>query len=321
MKQEDLDALSEIFTVAFNEPYGENWTKQTSFAHLHGDYFNSHPELAFVGVDENGKVRAGALAGVIPGPRGAKLHEGEFFVDPTYQGKGYGTQLFNAIKAAALANGYDTTWRLSTLSKDKFQHAARWWELKGFPKSDDESLFGGEVVDSLAKLNLSKADFSQIRPVAESDFPALTEIYIKTHPDQGWTQESAGERVRYLFTSPERSGLSHVAVKDGAVIGGISARVQTWDTGPAMAGGEVFVDPAHQKKGVGTQLGAALMNTAALRNILTFETEVPNNRDVEAWVTKRGLEKDEHLQLIVGDLNAGVSLNLPEIAMASAPSS
>src|SRR5258705_7326091 len=87
-----------------------------------------------------------------------------------------------------------------------------------------------------------------------------------THQPTTWnTPAEASAEVDTFFDDPERSALA--AIEDGRLIGWIGvieSYTHPWELHP------IAVDPAHQRRGVGAHLVAALEALVRARGVLTL---------------------------------------------------
>ncbi len=95
-----------------------------------------------------------------------------------------------------------------------------------------------------------------IRLATTNDLTALAEMYAAAfntmHPQEHWTADRAAEFLQtFLKRQPD---LAFVAEQDGLLIGGFFSAIRPWWDGNWLVDGELWVDRAQQRHGVGKQL-------------------------------------------------------------------
>lgn len=95
-----------------------------------------------------------------------------------------------------------------------------------------------------------------IRRMEARDLPACAEILCAVYNNElwmcRWTQERAAAYLLDYFE--HRRFVGFVAEADGEVIGGLFAHEKTWWNNDELFIDEMFVRPACQGRGIGTQL-------------------------------------------------------------------
>ncbi|MBI2573647.1 GNAT family N-acetyltransferase [Candidatus Woesearchaeota archaeon] len=145
-----------------------------------------------------------------------------------------------------------------------------------------------------------------IRLIEQRDLKILAKLYCKVydHFDVGekWKPASALKLMQYHYN--QQPDLFFVAEIDQRIVGGFVAEIQPWWDGNRLINGEIFVDPAYQKHGVGTVLSKALYEKAIKKyRALTFDTiTFAKTTYPLAWYSKLGFTKMDNLMLISGNL-------------------
>jgi GNAT superfamily N-acetyltransferase len=144
----------------------------------------------------------------------------------------------------------------------------------------------------------------------ESDFSTLGKIYVDVyeHFDVGerWDVESAVSLIRYWYE--RQPDLAFVAEIDSIIVGAFIAGVKPWWDGNHLVDGELFVSPAHQSSGVGTQLSITLYETALEKyKVVSFDTYTFKNTEFPLkWYESQGFEVNSEWVLIAGDVKQAV---------------
>jgi len=133
MKKEDIQILSEIYTLVYEKfDVGERWTPKTA-EKLISYWFKLQPDMSFV-AECDGKIVGAFLAGIRPWWDGNHLVDGELFVSPDFQKLGIGTELSKKMYKIALEK-YDV------VSFDTFtfntSFPLNWYKKQGFKENKD----------------------------------------------------------------------------------------------------------------------------------------------------------------------------------------
>ena len=145
-----------------------------------------------------------------------------------------------------------------------------------------------------------------IRPVQKNDLHALVEVYINAYNSldigEHWNNETALQLMQYLYN--DQPDLFFVAHEDEQIVGAIAASVKPWWDGNHIVDGELFIDPAHQKKGIGSQLVKHLF-THALEKYQAISWDTFTHRVHEhplKWYKSIGFTEIEEWTMITGDI-------------------
>ncbi len=144
-----------------------------------------------------------------------------------------------------------------------------------------------------------------IRLVREADLPKLSEIYKAAYNPlnigENWDSDTALKLMRHLYD--EQGDLFFVAEEE-AIVGGIVALVKPWWDGNHLTDGEVFIDPHHQNKGIGTKLINRLF-TESLEKYKAISWDTFTHRVHEyplKWYKSIGFKEIEQWVMITGDI-------------------
>lgn len=145
----DLNALSEIYTTAYNSlNIGENWTPESARKLL--EYmFEDQPDLFFV-AEESGKVKGAIVATVRPWWDGNHLIEGEIFVHPDYQKKGIGVKLIKILFTTAKEKYDVVSW--DTYTHKVYKNPLAWYKSLGFEEIKHWTMITGDVGKILSNI-------------------------------------------------------------------------------------------------------------------------------------------------------------------------
>lgn len=145
-----------------------------------------------------------------------------------------------------------------------------------------------------------------IRTFDKRDLDKLAKLYCKVYDriDVGekWEYTSAHKLLSYwLERQPD---LCFLAEYDKVIVGGFVSGVKPWWDGNHLFDGEVFVDPDHQKKGIGTELSKVMYKTAVEKYGAThFDAFTFSDREHPlSWYKKQGFNEVKNWTIISGDL-------------------
>lgn len=149
----------------------------------------------------------------------------------------------------------------------------------------------------------------ELRPLNEQDIPKTAEIFAKAfnsgNVNETWTQESAEKYITYLFK--RQPDLFFVATKNAEIVGGITATIKPWCTGPKLFDPELFINPSSQNQGIAKSLMTKLIEESISKHKIS-EVEIAlytKNIFPQTWYKKIGF-KENHWNLFTG--NAGDAL-------------
>ncbi len=115
-----------------------------------------------------------------------------------------------------------------------------------------------------------------IRLAKHSDLNMLANAYQAAYNSikglgEKWTRSSALLFMQYLHK--DQPDLFFVVEIDGKVVGATVATVRPWWDGNHLIGGELFIHPNFQRKGIGVQLVKKLFETATKKyNVVSWDT-------------------------------------------------
>jgi L-amino acid N-acyltransferase YncA len=96
----------------------------------------------------------------------------------------------------------------------------------------------------------------RIRPIQKKDLQTLAEIYVdvytKVDIGERWTVPAAKKLLEYWLD--KQPDLALLAEYNGNIAGAFLTAIKPWWDGNHLMEGEIFVDSAFQKKGIGTEL-------------------------------------------------------------------
>jgi len=149
MVKADIPLLADIYTRAYAiYRKWERWNKKA--AHDLLEYWiNRQPDLAFV-VEYDGKIVGAFVAGIKPWWDGNHLVDGEIFVDPNYQKKGFGTSLLKFALERAVEKYNVKIWEAITFKKTDFP--LNWFKKFGFKEITEWAIMSCDVNKVLKKM-------------------------------------------------------------------------------------------------------------------------------------------------------------------------
>ena len=149
------------------------------------------------------------------------------------------------------------------------------------------------------------SDEIDIRLIREKDLDKLAEIYTETYRifDVGeeWTKKSSYDLLDYwLKRQPD---LCFLAEYQGEMVGAFVAGIKPWWDGNHLVDGEIFVNPEHQRKGIGTELSRHLLRTAIDKyGVVAFDTYTFRLTDFPfRWYKSLGFEEINEWVMISAD--------------------
>ncbi len=141
----------------------------------------------------------------------------------------------------------------------------------------------------------------KIRKTKKSDIKTLSRIYKDVYEaeryGEKWNVKKAETLLRFYFNQKTFIGLT--ALYEGKVCGAFFSCVKPWWDGDHLAEGELFIGPRYQKKGIGTELYAAMMKTAYQKGCIIHEL-VAYKKPSE-WYKKIGFKETE-LKYLSGNI-------------------
>lgn len=145
-----------------------------------------------------------------------------------------------------------------------------------------------------------------IRLTSKEDLKELAEIYKTAYNSlnigENWDSKSSLKLMQHLFE--DQGDLFFIAEENGKILGGIVALVKPWWDGNHLTDGEIFIDPASQKKGIGTQL-IKQMFTEALEKYQATSWDTFTHKVYEhplKWYKSIGFKEIQHWTMIAGDI-------------------
>lgn len=148
-KKEDLQLLSEIYTISYNSlNIGEKWTQSSAYK-LIKYLFEDQPDLFFVAI-ENEKVVGGIVATVRPWWDGNHLIEGEIFIHPDFQKKGIGVKLIKQLFTTAKEKHSVVSW--DTFTHRVYKNPLAWYKELGFEEIKHWVMITGNIDKVLKKI-------------------------------------------------------------------------------------------------------------------------------------------------------------------------
>lgn len=147
----------------------------------------------------------------------------------------------------------------------------------------------------------------KIRKAKPEDLKKLAPIYVDAYTSieigENWTEETAYKLLKHLFeTQPD---LSFVLEVNGELVGAINAIVKPWWSGNQITDGELFIDPKHQRKGLGKKLVKHLFKEAKKKYKATSWdtfTHVIYEHPLK-WYKNMGFEEIQEWVMITGDID------------------
>ncbi|MFH1751792.1 MAG: GNAT family N-acetyltransferase [archaeon] len=146
----------------------------------------------------------------------------------------------------------------------------------------------------------------KIRLVKEKDLTKVSSIFVKVYTNfdvgEKWTLNSAKKLFKYYYKSyPD---LFFVAEVDGILVGAFCSSVKPWWDGNHLIGGEVFVDPDYQRKGIATELYKKLYRQALKKYAVSYSESVTfkNFKFPLEWHKSRGYKEFKDWCVLFGNV-------------------
>lgn len=150
-----------------------------------------------------------------------------------------------------------------------------------------------------------------IRPLKETDFGKLSKIYCDAYNPldigEKWDTASAEKLLRHLHSA--QSDLFFVAEIENEQIGAICGLIKPWWDGNHLTDGEFFIDPKHQRRGIGKLLVKHLFEQAKTAyNAISWETftHVVHEHPLK-WYKSIGFEVIQEWTMINGNIDTVLS--------------
>lgn len=143
-----LEKLIPVYIDAYsNFDSNEKWDSDTTRAYLTYNH-DLQPDLSLVALID-GKVVGAFFASVKPWWDGARLIDGEIFVDPTYQNKGIGKKLIRQMFLNAKEKHGVYCWDTFTFKQN---HQLDFYKNMGFEEISDWTMITGDIDTVLSNL-------------------------------------------------------------------------------------------------------------------------------------------------------------------------
>ncbi len=125
-------------------------------------------------------------------------------------------------------------------------------------------------------------------------------IYDRVNIGEHWTRNSA-QRLLHFWLQ-KQPDLCFVAIVDKKIIGGFLGGIKPWWDGNHLVDGEVFVDYAFHKKGIGTALSKKMYKTALDKYRITSIDLVTFSKGgfPLSWYQSLGFKTNDFLKMISG---------------------
>lgn len=143
--------------------------------------------------------------------------------------------------------------------------------------------------------------------MTEEDLRPLAAVYVRAFQDpevmEKWTEDTAYMLLADWFR--RQPDLAFVAVEDNEWLGAFISGIRPWWDGYHLVDGELFVDGAHQGKGVGSELIKRVINTAKEKyNPVLWETYTFRGTDFPmTWYKRLGFREIEEWTMIRADIS------------------
>lgn len=143
----------------------------------------------------------------------------------------------------------------------------------------------------------------KIRQIKKSDLKNLAKIYLEVYEafnvGERWNEKAAYKLLEYWFNQYP-ADLGCVAEYNNKIVGAFITGVKPWWDGNHLQGGEIFVHPDFQHKGIGTKLVKKIFKIAKDRykvvycGFITFK----NFKHPLNWYKKMGFKENKDLTVI-----------------------
>ena len=145
-----------------------------------------------------------------------------------------------------------------------------------------------------------------IRNIDEIDLVSLAKLYVKVYSNldvgEKWDYQSAYKLLFYWFK--RQPDLCFLAEYNGVIVGAFVAGIKPWWDGNHLFDGEVFIDPAYQMKGIGTELSKVIYRTAIDKYDAKYFDAITFSDKTHplSWYKKLGFREIKNWTIITGDL-------------------
>lgn len=141
---------------------------------------------------------------------------------------------------------------------------------------------------------------NKIRPVDAADLPECARSYTRCFNgppwNDNWTVPTALSRLQDVFQTPRFHGL--VCEESGQSLGAVFGNLEAWYASYHYQLKEMWIDPASQRQGIGTELMARLcheLNSLGVKGIYLFTSAHMWPADFYA---KNGFTRVEDMQMM-----------------------
>lgn len=145
-----------------------------------------------------------------------------------------------------------------------------------------------------------------IRLMQQGDLRPLAAVYVRAFQDpqlmEKWTEDTAFLLLADWFR--RQPDLAFVAVAGDELVGAFISGIRPWWDGYHLVDGELFVDAAHQSKGIGSELIRRVVVTAKEKyNPVLWETYTFRSTDFPmTWYKRLGFREIEEWAMIRADI-------------------
>lgn len=156
-------------------------------------------------------------------------------------------------------------------------------------------------------LDTEQIEFT-IRPIRESDFGALAELYGKAYNSldelgEKWNKETARKLIVYFYR--RQPDLFFLAEHAGVVVGAAVSAVQPWWDGNHLVEGEIFINSTYSDTSVSRKLLKALLSRAKQKYaVVAWDTIMPTLKQHPLGAYRHiGFSKVDHWAPLSGDVD------------------
>jgi GNAT superfamily N-acetyltransferase len=148
-KPTDLSILAPIYVEAYNPlEIGENWDTPSALKLLEHLY-HIQPDMFFT-LEEDNQIIGAISALIKPWWDGHHITDGELFIHPDYQRKGYGKQLVKHMFTKSKEKYNAVSW--DTFTHVVHEHPLKWYQNMGFEVINEWQMITGNIDEVLEKI-------------------------------------------------------------------------------------------------------------------------------------------------------------------------
>jgi len=130
-----------------------------------------------------------------------------------------------------------------------------------------------------------------IRQTTSEDLEKLSQMYpsIYSDTDEAWSEKASFELLHFYFSLPTFLGLT--AIYENEVVGAFFAYIKPWWDGNHLGEGELFIEPSHQRMGIGSMLYLEMMKLADKKGCVQQDLLTYIGKPADNWYKRIGFKE------------------------------